>query len=143
MLQEISEGRGIPGYGDGRLNHIDPRFLHQKAFAERYLKEDSLFYVMKRVYRVAPGLLKTVGKTDRVWPTVNASCGSLLYSLGVKEIDFFSTIFGVARALGVGSNLVLSRAFGLPIERPGSITMEMIEKELGKTKKVFAKQSQQ
>ena len=93
------------------MNHIDPRFLHQKAFAERYLKNESLFYIMKRVYRVAPGLLKTVGKTDRIWPTVNASCGTLLYSLGLKETEFFSTIFGVARSLGVCSNLVLSRAF--------------------------------
>ena len=94
------------------MNHIDPRFLHQKAFAERYLKNDSLFYIMKRVYRVAPGLLKTVGKTEWVWPNVNASCGTLLYSLGIKETEFFSTVFGVSRALGVGCNLVLSRAFG-------------------------------
>ena len=110
VLQEISEGKKIPGYGDGRMNHIDPRFLHQKAFAERYLKNDSLFYVMKRVYRVAPGLLKTIGKTESIWPTVNASCGTLLYSLGVKESEFFSTVFGVARSIGVGCNLVLSRA---------------------------------
>lgn len=113
MLQEISEGNKIPGYGDGRMNHIDPRFLHQKAFAERYLKNDSLFYIMKRVYRVAPGLLKTVGKTEWVWPTVNASCGTLLYSLGIKELEFFSTVFGVARSIGVGSNLILSRVLGI------------------------------
>lgn len=97
------------------MNHIDPRFLHQKAFAERYLKEDSLIYLMKRVYRVAPGLLKSIGKTEKIWPTVNASCGTLLYSLGIKEMEFFSTIFGVARSLGVCSNLILSRAFGKEI----------------------------
>jgi len=66
---------------------------------------------MKRVYRVTPGLLKTLGKTERIWPSVNASCGTLLYSLGIKEVDFFSTIFGVARSIGVCSNLVLARAF--------------------------------
>lgn len=112
-MQEISGGKTIPGYGDGRMNHIDPRFLHQKAFAERYLKNESLTYLMKRVYRVAPGLLKTVGKTNWVWPTVNASCGTLLYSLGVKELEYYSTIFGVSRSLGVGANLILSRVLGI------------------------------
>lgn len=112
VLNEISEGKKIPGYGDRRMKHIDPRFLHQKAFAERYLKDEPLTYLMKRVYRVAPGLLKNVAKTDYIWPTVNASCGSLLYSMGIKEIEFYGTIFGVSRSLGVCTNLILSRAFG-------------------------------
>lgn len=36
---------------------------------------------------------------------------------------------GVSRALGVLSQLIWSRALGLPIERPKSLTMATIEKK--------------
>ncbi|KAI8467440.1 MAG: hypothetical protein J3K34DRAFT_471721 [Monoraphidium minutum] len=39
-----------------------------------------------------------------------------------------AVMFGVSRALGVLSQLIWSRALGLPIERPKSMTMEELEK---------------
>jgi citrate synthase len=41
-------------------------------------------------------------------------------------------MFGVSRALGVLSQLTLSRAIGLAIERPKSITSEWLEEKFGK-----------
>ena len=46
----------------------------------------------------------------------------------MKEYDFYTVVFGVSRALGCLSNGVWSRAFGLPIERPNSITIEYLER---------------
>jgi len=46
----------------------------------------------------------------------------------MKENDFYTVVFAVSRALGCLSNGVWSRAFGLPIERPNSITIEYLEK---------------
>jgi citrate synthase len=40
------------------------------------------------------------------------------------EDRFYTVLFGVSRALGVLSQLVWSRALGLPIERPKSLTLE-------------------
>ena len=43
-----------------------------------------------------------------------------------------TVIFGVSRALGVLSALTLSRALGLPIERPKSVTTQWLEDKFGK-----------
>jgi citrate synthase len=49
----------------------------------------------------------------------------------MKEFDYYTCVFAVSRALGCLSNLVWSRAFGLPIERPGSMTMKWIDNKFG------------
>lgn len=112
IMHEISDKRKIPGYMSDELSHIDPRFLHQKAFAERYIKSEPLIYLMKRLYRVTPGLLRTINKTVNPWPNVEASCGALLHCFGIREPEYFSTIFGVSRSIGVCSNMILAKAFG-------------------------------
>jgi citrate synthase len=38
-----------------------------------------------------------------------------IFTLGMYEYDFFTTVFGVSRALGCLTNGIWSRAFGLPI----------------------------
>jgi citrate synthase len=54
----------------------------------------------------------------------------LLIHFGFKEYDFFTVLFGVSRALGVLSQLTISRAMGLPIERPGSATSDGIKAKI-------------
>lgn len=102
-----------------------------------------VIFIIKKInigiYRLTPGLLRNIAKYENPWPNVEASCGAILYCFGIKEEEFFSTIFGVARSIGVCSNLVLARAFGLPIERPGSMTLEMLE-NVGKKKSVILNQ---
>lgn len=130
IIQETGEGRKIPGYSHDELTHIDPRFLHQKAFMERYYKKNPLVHLMKRIYRVTPGVLRTLNKPAKnPWPTVDASNGALFSIVGVNEMEYFTTVFGVARSVGTCCNLVLSRGYALPIERPGSITIDMIKND--------------
>ena len=50
---------------------------------------------------------------------------------GLKEMNFYTVLFGVSRALGVLSSLVWSRALGLPIERPKSMTTELLKEAVG------------
>lgn len=38
----IKNGKVIPGYGHAVLRHTDPRYTHQKDFANRYIKDDVL-----------------------------------------------------------------------------------------------------
>jgi citrate synthase len=47
---------------------------------------------------------------------------------GVREWDFYTVLFGVGRALGVLANLVWDRGLGYAIERPKSVTTDMLEK---------------
>ena len=55
----------------------------------------------------------------------------LLQYYGVSEEGFYTVLFGVSRALGVLAQGVWSRALGLPIERPKSLTMEALERKVG------------
>lgn len=54
----------------------------------------------------------------------------------MREFEYYTVVFAVSRALGCMSSLIWSRAFGLPIERPGSITLQWIEDKFGKSSDV-------
>jgi citrate synthase len=47
-------------------------------------------------------------------------------------MTFYTVIFGVSRAIGILSNLIWARAIMLPIERPGSVTLEKLEQMVRK-----------
>lgn len=47
---------------------------------------------------------------------------------GVTEMQYYTVMFGVSRALGTMAGLVWSRAFGYPIERPKSLTTNVLER---------------
>lgn len=51
---------------------------------------------------------------------------------GLKEMNYYTVMFGVSRALGVLAQLIWSRALGLPIERPKSLSTDLLIKTLGK-----------
>lgn len=53
---------------------------------------------------------------------------------GLKEMNYYTVMFGVSRALGVLAQLIWSRALGLPIERPKSFSTEMLMKIAGGSK---------
>jgi citrate synthase len=132
VLDTIAKGRVVPGYGHAVLRHTDPRFLHQKDFAEKHIKDDALVNLVKQCYECIPPVLKTIGKIQNPWPNVDAHSGVLLYHYGMREFEYYTVVFAVSRALGCMSNLIWSRAFGLPIERPGSITMKWVYDKYGK-----------
>ena len=56
---------------------------------------------------------------------------------GIDQSDFYTVFFGVSRAFGVASALIWDRALGLPIERPGSITLGKL-RDLAKRKHLEA-----
>jgi citrate synthase len=82
---------------------------------------------------VAPRVLKEQGKVKNPWPNIDAISGTLQYHCGIKEYDFYTVLFGVGRVLGLTANLVWARALYSPLERPQSITMDMLEKAIEKS----------
>jgi citrate synthase len=46
----------------------------------------------------------------------------------MKEMNFYTVLFGVSRALGVLSSLIWDRALGLPLERPKSMSTDGLMK---------------
>ena len=130
----LNGGKVIPGYGHGILRVIDPRFITQLEFAKKNFPDDDLLRLAELTLDVVPAVLKEQGKAKSPAPNVDAISGTLQYYYGVREFDFYTVLFGVGRALGVTANYVWSRALGMPIERPKSLTTAMLEAEVAKAK---------
>lgn len=87
--------------------------------------------LVAKLYNVVPGILTELGKVANPWPNVDAHSGVLLQYYGMTEMNYYTVLFGVSRALGVLSSLVWDRALGLPIERPKSMSTEGLQKLVG------------
>ena len=129
VQNSLNNGKVIPGFGHAVLRKTDPRYTAQREFAIKYLPDDELFLLVSRVYEVVPPILEATGKVKNPWPNVDAHSGILLLKYGMKEYDFFTVLFGVSRSLGIMSQLIWSRALGMPIERPGSTTTDIMIKK--------------
>lgn len=125
----LNSKRVIPGYGHGVLRRPDPRFNAMIQFGlnrPEQFERDVLFQLVKNLSKVAPGVLKEHGKTKNPFPNVDSSSGILFYHYGVKELLFFTVIFGASRSLGPLAQLVWDRILGLPIERPKSVDLKTL-----------------
>ena len=129
--ETLSSGQVIPGYGHAVLRKTDPRYTAQREFALKHLADDPIFQVVSMLYEVVPPILSTLGKVKDPWPNVDAHSGCIQWHYGVVEYDFYTVLFGIGRALGVLANLVWDRALGYAIERPKSVTTDMLEKMAG------------
>ena len=129
----LAAGQVIPGYGHAVLRQPDPRFLAQKRFAEEYIKDDDIVNVVWKIFDVVPNILEGLGKVKNPWPNVDAHSGALLVHYGLKEYSFYTVLFGVSRALGVLSAQCWSRALGMPLERPKSLTYKWVQEFLSTT----------
>ena len=135
LKAELKAGNLIPGYGHAVLRTTDPRFTEQLRFAEKYLQSDPLLQLVSLVYETLPEILKEDGRVSNPWPNVDAINGALQYHFGVKEFDFYTVLFGISRILGLTAHVVWSRALLKPIERPKSLTTEMLEAMIQTTKR--------
>ena len=134
----LASGQVIPGYGHAVLREPDPRFTAQKTFAKEYIKDSDIINVVWKTFDVVPPILQSLGKVKNPWPNVDAHSGAILVHYGMKEYSFYTVLFGVSRALGVLSALCWSRALGMPLERPKSVTIEWVNEFIKKNKEVSA-----
>ncbi len=130
----LNSGQVIPGYGHAVLRKTDPRYALQRDFCLTHLKDDLLFKYTDMLYQVVPDILKEHGKAKNPWPNVDAQSGVIQWHYGVTEYDFYTVLFGIGRSIGITANLIWDRALGYPLERPKSITTEMLEKMAMKSK---------
>lgn len=132
LWDKLNSGQVIPGYGHGVLRVFDPRFetLQNWATTKPDIMKNEAFLLVKNLSEVAPGVLTTHGKTKNPYPNVDATSGVLLHHYGLTDFNFYTVIFGVSRALGCMTQYVWSRALGLPIERPKSLSIDALAKEL-------------
>lgn len=131
VWETLNSGQVVPGYGHAVLRKTDPRYTIQREFALKYMPEDELFKYLDLLYEVVPPILLEQGKAKNPWPNVDAHSGVIQWHYGLKEYDYYTVLFSIGRAIGVLSNIIWDRALGFPIERPKSITTDMLEQMVG------------
>ncbi len=127
----LNSGQVIPGYGHAVLRKTDPRYMVQRNFCLKHLPDDELFKFVDVLFKVVPDILREHGKAKNPWPNVDAQSGVIQWFYGLREYDFYTVLFGVGRAIGTLANITWDRALGYPIERPKSLTTDMVEKVAG------------
>jgi citrate synthase len=130
VKKTLADGKVVPGYGHAVLRKTDPRFTAQAEFAKKHMKDDKLVNTIWRIYETVPPILQSLGKIKNPWPNVDAHSGALLLHYDMNEYDYYTVLFGVSRALGTLAALIWDRALGFPIERPKSVTTDVVKKWL-------------
>jgi len=127
VKKTLSEGKVVPGYGHAVLRKTDPRFTAQMEFGKKHMPDDPLVQTVWNIYDAVPPILQSMGKIKNPWPNVDAHSGALLVHYGMVEYEYYTVLFAVSRALGVLAALCWSRALGFPIERPKSVTTDLVK----------------
>jgi citrate synthase len=130
VRKTLSEGKVVPGYGHAVLRKTDPRFTAQMEFGKKHMPDDPLVQTVWNIYDTVPPILQSLGKIKNPWPNVDAHSGALLVHYGMMEYEFYTVLFAVSRALGVLASLCWDRALSQPIERPKSVTTDLVKRWL-------------
>jgi citrate synthase len=123
----LNEGHVIPGFGHAVLRKTDPRYMIQREFALKHMSSDPIMHYVDMLFKVVPPILKEQGKAKNPWPNVDSHSGAIQWHYGVREYDFYTVLFGIGRAIGVCANVIWDRALLYSLERPKSVTTEMLE----------------
>merc|ERR1712025_802841 len=115
----LKSGRVVPGYGHAVLRKTDPRYTCQREFALKHLPDDPMFKLVGQIYKIVPDILLAQGKAKNPWPNVDAHSGVLLQYYGMTEMQYYTVLFGISRALG------------LPLERPKSLSTQKLREMTG------------
>ncbi|HMU72247.1 MAG TPA: citrate (Si)-synthase, eukaryotic [Ferruginibacter sp.] len=127
VKKTLNEGKVVPGYGHAVLRKTDPRFTAQMEFGKKHMPDDPLVQTVWNIYEAVPPVLGSIAKIKNPWPNVDAHSGALLVHYGFVEYEFYTVLFGVSRALGVLASLCWDRALGFPLERPKSVTTNLVK----------------
>ena len=130
VKKTLSEGKVVPGYGHAVLRKTDPRFTAQMEFGKKHMPDDKLVNTVWNIYETVPPILQSLGKIKNPWPNVDAHSGALLVHDGMVDYEFYTVLFAVSRAMGVLASLCWDRALALPLERPKSVTTDLVKKWL-------------
>lgn len=131
IWETLNNGQVVPGFGHAVLRKTDPRYTLQREFSKQFLSDDPLWQSVDKLYKIVPDILQKQGKAKNPYPNVDAQSGVIQWHYGIKEFEFYTVLFGISRAIGICANIIWDRALGYSLERPKSVTTEMLEKLAG------------
>ncbi|MDD2962341.1 MAG: citrate (Si)-synthase [Bacteroidales bacterium] len=124
----LHSGMVIPGYGHAVLRKTDPRYTVQREFCQKHMPDDPVFGIVDKLYRIVPDILREQGKAKNPWPNLDAQTGVIQWHYNVREFDFYTVLFSIGRSIGIAANIIWDRALSYPLERPKSLTTDLLEK---------------
>lgn len=119
----LATGGVLFGFGHAVLRVEDPRATVQYELGEQIAKDDPLFRLAVSLRTAGVEALKKRPKVSNPYPNVDAVSGTLLNATGLTDESYFTVLFGLARCVGIASQIVWERTEarggkGMPIVRP-------------------------
>jgi len=99
----------------------------EREFAQKNTPNDPLFHLVDACFHAVPEVLAKTGKVKNPYPNVDCHSGQLMYFYNLRETNYYTVVFAVSRCIGCMAQLVWARAIGLPIERPKSVTLDVMK----------------
>jgi citrate synthase len=119
----LERGEVIPGFGHAVLRVEDPRATVQYAFVQQHYPNHPLVKISLLLRTEGSKVLSQNPKISDPHPNVDAVSGTLLTASGFGYPEYYTTLFGLSRAVGIAIQIVYERTEarggkGTPIVRP-------------------------
>ena len=129
---KLANNELIFGFGHAVLRVEDPRATLFYEIADHYYSDHPLVKMAHLLRIAGTKVLKENPKISNPYPNVDAISGILLAAAGFPYPDYFTILFGMARVVGIGRQIVYERleareGKGTPIIRPKYIFKKMHE----------------
>jgi citrate synthase len=123
IRQKLANGELVFGFGHAVLRVEDPRATLQYAMGQKLYPNDPLVKIALLIRKSGTKVLKENPKIACPYPNVDAMSGVLLCASGFAYPQYFTLLFGVARVVGIGIQIIDERleareGKGTPIVRP-------------------------
>jgi len=109
VREKRANGELISGFGHAVLRAEDPRATIQYALGQQICSDDPLFQTALALRSVAVKVLSEETKISNPYPNVDAVSGSLLNAMGLKDSNYYTVLFGLARIAGISAQIVDER----------------------------------
>lgn len=124
-LQDIKDGKTIPGFGHAKLLAPDPRYQIILEYFKSVSPNHPMLKRVEDIVNCVPSLIK--GKVRDPYVNGDFIAGACLFSMGIEDVHMGPCLFGLARTLGCLSNIIWDRAVNLPIMYTNSLTLETLQ----------------
>ncbi len=123
IRKRLSEGKLLFGFGHAVLRVEDPRATVMYDYVAKNSPKHPLVHTALLLRAAGPTVLKENPKIQNPYPNLDAVSGSMLSGAGFPYPQYYTILFGIARAVGIAIQIVQERleargGKGTPIVRP-------------------------
>ncbi len=123
IRKKLASKELVYGFGHAVLRAEDARATILYDYAEKHFQDNPLVKIALLLRERGPKVLKENEKISNPYPNVDAVSGTVLSAAGFGYPEYFTTLFGLSRVVGIAIQIVYERAQardgkGLPIYRP-------------------------